>query len=400
MTAPMVLYDDATARGFEPFALTRPVGELRAGGALIRARWERVAASRATGFVSAPHLATFAEFDAPPASRAVTLDAGTLLVNARFAPALDAVLDGGATVWRCDGQVVAMRLSAPVDTQRLSDGTLVLDTLASAAGTELRGWWLHDVWDFTRHLADMLRADIPLLGRDAEAPPAHAAVLGAHDALVARGAYVEPYVLFDTTDGAVLVETGARIAAFTRLEGPCIVGAHSRVAGGRIAGSSIGPNTRVHGEVSATIFLGHANKVHDGFVGHSVIGRWANLGAGTITSNLKNSYGDVALWTPSGVRSSGMPRLGSFIGDHVKLGIGSRLTTGCVIGAGANVYGGAITPKYVPPFAWGEQAPFARWELEKFLTVTARVMARRDLTLDDAGRALLRAAWSRSPSSA
>lgn len=396
MTARLVLYDDATARAFEPFAHTRPVGELRAGGALLRERWERIAAARATGFVSAPHLATFAEFDAPPAIHATTLEAGTLLVNARFAAALDGVLDAGSTVWRCDGRVAAVRLTAPLDTQRLADGSLGLDSLATDGGAELRGWWLHDVWDLTRHLGEMLHSDIPLLAGDAEAPPAHAAVLGAHDALVARGAYVEPYVLFDTTNGAVLVQAGARIAAFTRLEGPCIVGVDALVAGGRIAGSSIGPSTRVHGEVSATIFIGHANKVHDGFVGHSVIGRWANLGAGTITSNLKNSYGDVALWTPSGVRSSGMPRLGSFIGDHVKLGIGSRLTTGCVIGAGANVFGSGITPKYVPPFAWGEQEPFARWELEKFLTATARVMARRDVTLDDAGRALLRAAWQRS----
>ena len=96
---------------------------------------------------------------------------------------------------------------------------------------------------------------------------------------------------------------------------------------------------KVRGELSNTIFLGYSNKGHDGFVGHSYLGRWVNLGAGTITSNLKNTYGTVSLWTPDGVRDTGLQFLGTLFGDHVKTGIGLRLTTGTVLGAGANVYG-------------------------------------------------------------
>ena len=106
--------------------------------------------------------------------------------------------------------------------------------------------------------------------------------------------------------------------------------------------------------------IGHANKGHDGFVGHSILGRWANLGAGTITSNLKNSYGTVTLRTSQGDRDTGMQFLGSLIGDHVKTGIGTRLTTGCILGAGANVFGSMMPPKLVPPFAWGEPHDGAR----------------------------------------
>jgi hypothetical protein len=91
----------------------------------------------------------------------------------------------------------------------------------------------------------------------------------------------------------VLVRRGATVHAFTRVAGPCFVGEGSTVAGDKVSGCSIGEVSRVHGEISASIVLGHANKAHDGFVGHSYLGRWANLGAGTTTSNLKNTYGTV-----------------------------------------------------------------------------------------------------------
>ena len=135
------------------------------------------------------------------------------------------------------------------------------------------------------------------------------------------------------------MQPGAHIRAFTRINGPCYVGRDVNVMGGDISGCSIGDVCKVRGELSNTIFVGHSNKGHDGFVGHSYLGRWVNLGAGTITSNLKNTYGTVALWTPTGVRDTGMQFLGTLFGDHVKTGIGLRLTTGTVLGAGANVYG-------------------------------------------------------------
>src|SRR4029453_3336703 len=104
----------------------------------------------------------------------------------------------------------------------------------------------------------------------------------------------------------VLFPRGATAASFSRLVGPFYVGEDTTLGGGKIANTSIGEQCRVHGEVSTTVFLGHANKSHDGFVGHSYLGRWANLGASTVTSNMKNTYGPVALWTPRGVRDTGI----------------------------------------------------------------------------------------------
>jgi hypothetical protein len=120
-----------------------------------------------------------------------------------------------------------------------------------------------------------------------------------------------------------------------------------------------------------------------------------NLGAGTTTSNLKNTYGTVALWTPDGVRDTGLQFLGTLFGDHAKTGIQLPLTTGCVVGAGANVFD-RMPPKHVPPFAWGGEAPYGRYEVDRFVQVAERAMARRAVPLAPGMRETLRAAHGRA----
>lgn len=396
---PMVLYDDRTARAFEPFALTRPAGELRAGGEITRRRWEQVLGETATGFVGAAHLARFEELDAPPAVSG-PLASGTWLVNARCAPVLTARVDAPARVVRVGGRVAAIRLAAALPLERIAAGETTLDALASADASAtgddatVDGWWMDQVWDLIRHLNLMLTSDaLAWAPATLEVPP-HVTVLGAHPVHIDISAHVEPLVVIDATAGPVLVRSGATVQAFTRLVGPCIIGEGAMVSGGRVAACSIGERVKVNGEISSTIMIGHCNKGHDGFVGHSVIGRWANLGANTVTSNLKNSYGTVQLWTPRGIEETGLQFLGSMIGDHVKTGIGTRLTTGCVLGAGANVFGTAMPPKVVAPFAWGEAPVWGTFALDKFLEVTQRVMARRDVALGEGMRECLAAAYA------
>lgn len=388
----LFLYDDARARRFEPFALVRPTTELRAGALLLRERWEAAIGRPCAGLVSAPHLRDFVERDVP---RAVTeaLPAGAILANARCAVALGTAPD--SDVWLCDGRVAAVRLARPVEPDELADGAPALESLAAAGGRSARvhGRWIDEVWDFIRYLPAQLIEDVAVLGdRALLLPPDRAARTGEHPVFVERGATVEPAALFDVSAGPVLVREGATVRAFTRVVGPCVIGKNSTVGGDQVATSSIGDACKVHGELSTSIILGHSNKAHDGFVGHSYLGRWVNLGAGTITSNLKNTYGTVSLWTPDGVRATGLQFLGAMIGDHAKTGIGVRLTTGTVIGAGANIYGGAVMPKVIPPFAWGSEPPFATYQLAKFLEAADRMMQRRGVMLNERMRAQLSAA--------
>ena len=394
------LYDDERARALEPFALTRPAGELRAGALLVRERWARALGAAVAGHVTSPLLAGFTEAGAAPVVDLVTLPAGSWLVNARFAPSLARARSGD--VLEADGRVVAVRLPTPTNTDT-GDGRAALEVVArDRPRTPIDGWWMDDVWDYVRHLVTMLEADLPILGASMPSGlPRGAVAVGKHPVFVADGAVVEPSVCFDTTAGPILLCAGAYVQAFTRLVGPLYVGEHSILTTDRIAASSIGDTCKVHGEMSNTIIVGHSNKGHDGFVGHSMMGRWVNLGAGTITSNLKNTYGPVQLWTPSGTRDTAMQFLGTFFGDHAKTGIGTRLTTGCVLGAGANVFGREMPPKAVAPFAWGEPERFETYRVDKFLEAVERMMARREVTLDDGMRTMLErvhaARWSVEP---
>jgi len=393
----LVLYDDAVARDLEPFALTRPACELRAGALLLRERWERAlnGGRKAAGFIGAAHLADFDEPWSIGAARGV-LRTGTVVANSRCAVALSRAPDANA--WTCDGRIAAIRLARDVDAAGLREGNVTLESLAPDGGRSapIQGHWLTHVWDFIATLPAMLAEDAPLVTPDARRLDRGASLIqGQHDVYVEPDAHIEPQVFFDTSAGPVLVRRGATVLAFTRMVGPCVVGPDSIVGGDRIAAASIGEVCKVHGEVNTAIFLGHSNKGHEGFVGHSYLGRWVNLGAGTITSNLKNTYGPVRLWTIRGEMDTGQQFLGTMFGDHAKTGIGVTLTTGTVMGAAANVFGAKMSPRCVPPFAWGEAPPYDVYALDKFLEVTARVMARRHVEFSARSRRQLAAAFER-----
>lgn len=391
----LVFVDDSVAADFHPFALTRPCCELRAGALLVRQRWERATGLGTTGFVAGRRLKDFDEAGAASSVEG-SIPAGCILVNSRCAIALGA-LDLTAASWSCGGRIAAVRLMAPVSAEAIVRDGLQLEAFAEkTTPVEVEGTWLSQVWDLVAHLSDMLSADILQLAEwTDQGSLSDLVTLGSQPVFIEAGATIEPYVVLDATAGPILVRQGATIQSFTRLVGPCLIGEGTIVNGGRIAGSSIGENCRVHGEVSASVFTGQSNKSHDGFLGHSVLGRWVNLGAGTVNSNLKNNYSAVSMWTPRGVEKTGMQFLGAFIGDHAKTAIGTRLTTGAVIGTGANVYGPGMTSRYVPPFAWGLDGT-TLWELDAFLETAGRAMKRRNVELTEKAKRHLTAAWERA----
>ena len=391
----LVFVDDTAAGDFEPFALTRPCCELRAGALLVRQRWEMATGEPTRGFIGAPHLS---DFDEPGAASVVNgqLAAGTILVNARCAVGLGPV-PADAAAWSCSGKLAAVRLGNATDvTEILRIGGSLESFAGPEKSAEVDGVWIEQIWDLIRLLPELLTADLPRIAERLDLDStASLTTLGTHPVFVERGATIEPYVVFDAQAGPIIVRRQAVVQAFTRLVGPCYLGEGTTVNGGRISGSAIGERCRVHGEISASVFLGYANKGHDGFIGHSVLGRWVNLGAATVNSNLKNNYSGVALWTPRGIERTGMQFLGAFLGDHAKTAIGTRLTTGAVVGTGANVYGTGITSRYVPPFAWGLDGTEV-WDLNAFLETAERAMKRREVALSEKARRQLVRAWQRA----
>ena len=381
MSLALYLLDPDPAPVWAPFAGVRPLSELRAGAHLIRERWETFVGAEASAIFALPHLAGFAEHGMPPVMPRRAVTGPAVIGSSTFAP-----------------QGVAPELpSVPV--RLVSHGITVgwgvppgdvwEGPQPQARTVEVTGVVLHGTFDLIPALGRLLPDDLRAMLGDSDAVPAGSIVIGDPAALVLHEAQVEPGVVFDVSHGPVVVESGVEIRSGTRLEGPLWVGANARVLGGALRGSAIGPRCAVHGEVASCVFLGHANKSHDGFLGHSVVGRWVNCGAGTITSNLKNTYGPVRLEIAGARVDTAQQFLGTLFGDHAKTAIGTLLGTGTVVGAGASVFDAVRPPKYVPPFAWGGGSSRERMTREGFLRIVERVLPRRDVEVTDELRAVL-----------
>jgi UDP-N-acetylglucosamine diphosphorylase / glucose-1-phosphate thymidylyltransferase / UDP-N-acetylgalactosamine diphosphorylase / glucosamine-1-phosphate N-acetyltransferase / galactosamine-1-phosphate N-acetyltransferase len=408
----LYLYDDDRARSWQPFALTRPVGELMLGAYTFRERAERWVGSRCAGHITAPHLRGFDEHDGAPVVEPadIATDRARVFVSSRAVPdwaALPAPTD--AALLRIDGTVIGRYVPAGVpnpDAGWFADG-------AARAGTaetvlDLGGRVLEQPWDLIAANPRQLVLDYDASSADdaarngasgASFEPGAAGsgvqTIGYRAGLLrlGEGVMLEPNVVLDFSHGPIWLADGVTVRAFTRLAGPAYVGPRSTLLGGPYEAVTIGPVCRVHGEVEESVVLGYSNKAHDGFLGHAYLGRWVNLGAMTTNSDLKNNYGTIRMWTPAGEQDTGLIKLGCLLGDHVKTGIGALLNTGTVIGAGSNLYGTAMPPKYVPPFSWGSGSDLTTYDIEKFLDVTATVHGRRELELGAGMREVLRAAW-------
>ncbi|MCP4049963.1 MAG: hypothetical protein GY730_04575 [bacterium] len=239
---------------------------------------------------------------------------------------------------------------------------------------------IENLWDIIALNKDILTADVQLANQPGiikgDIKP-FASINNENNVFIDTGSTVEDFAVLNADNGHIYIEKDVYIESGTRLEGPLFIGRQSRIMGGRIKGTSIGSNCKVAGEVSDSIVSSFSNKAHFGFLGHSYIGEWVNLGAGTTTSNLKNTYGKVSLQEERSLINSNQTFLGSIIGDHARTGIGTMLNTGTVIGYGSNIYGTEVHPKYIPPFSWGSSANYTKYRLDKLFESSERMMKRR-----------------------
>ena len=390
MTPLYVLEPPAAGAAWAPFAGCRPLAELRAGAWLVRERWERALGTRTTEIIGG-EATGFHEPGGPPVVALHPVAGPAWIVSSTFAPAPARLATGEVPVRLMANGVMVGRFVAPGET---------CGGLGEGSGERLPAIEVDGVPLPAAHT--LLDALDRLLGPDCAAERGGAAdplpdgtiVLGDRADVVSRGATIEPGVVFDVRQGVVVLDAAAEIRSGVRLEGPCWVGAGTRIVGGFVRASAIGPRCVVRGEVASSVFVGYANKAHDGFVGNSVVGQWVNLGAGTTTSNLKNTYGAVRLEVAGARLETGRTFVGSLFGDHAKTAIGTMLSTGSVVGAGANVFGDSAVPKYVAPFAWGHGSGKSLTE-DGFLRIAERVLPRRNVVWNEAQRAALAATYRR-----
>ncbi len=255
-------------------------------------------------------------------------------------------------------------------------------------------------WEILNHSAAHIAADFHSWNKRHANHRAAAMMNGVHiigdkrDVFIGQGAVVQSGCVLDASGGPIIIAERVQVK-FSQLQGPVFIGAGTVLDGARVrAGTSLGPNCKIGGEISATIFQSRVNKGHEGFVGNSWAGRWVNFGALATTSNLKNTYGKIRFQRDFATSiDTGSQFLGAVIGDHTKIGIGQLLTTGANIGVGVNLFGGGVCPKYVPGFSWGGLAGWSEHRLEDALKTVRATLGRRNAELRPESEAVLRAVF-------
>lgn len=398
----VAFFEDGTAETFSPVALMRPVFELVCGQFSLRERVLRRLKVTDWGAYLRPALAAVYREEFPEArinNLAWLQDGTTLIVNGRWLPSPEALRKiGPDDAGLVDDQIAYLTVTAEegvlFDGRDLDEG---MQRLAQSRRTvPAGGAMVRYPWDLVHHNAEQLAIDFRLrqFARSTWEPGPQVTVLGpAEDVYVDSQARIDPFVVLDARGGPISIEAGAVVQPFTRLEGPCHVGRGSQLFRANVrAGTTIGPVCRVGGEIEESILHGYVNKYHDGFLGHSYVCPWVNLGALTTNSDLKNDYSRVSVPLAGDAVDTGSTKVGCFIGDHTKTALGSLFNTGSSIGVMCMVLpAGELLPKHVPSFSriW-HGIPDDGFDLNSGLQTARAAMNRRNVELTVAARRLLR----------
>jgi UDP-N-acetylglucosamine diphosphorylase/glucosamine-1-phosphate N-acetyltransferase len=379
----IILFDDPAYRGtLLPFTFTRPVADIRVGILTIAEKWEKHLKAT-TGFLTQDYLQDKFPYQNEPA----------LMINGSLCPnepLLLAIKDlqPGEALWK-GPTLLATKEENPAD--------FVIDGSKQKERIEFAGDFtsIHKTWHIFQHNADEIRKDFDLITLNkisADINDPHTIVYNSDNIFVEEGASIKAAVL-NAEDGPIYIGRNASIQEGSLIKGPFALCEGSTVnMGAKMRGdTTVGPYSKIGGEVSNSVIFGFSNKGHDGFMGNSVIGEWVNIGADTNTSNLKNNYATVKLWdyTRGGFTNTGQQFCGLMMADHAKCGINTMFNTGTVVGVGANIFGDGFPRNFIPSFSWGGAAGFSTFQFRKFEEVASKVMERRRLEFDDTEKAIL-----------
>ena len=399
-------FEDARVAGLDPLAAARPAFDLRCGLTTLLEKHLRAVRPTAVGALVRPYLAKLTALDHPHyrVNESDWLAAGSaVLVNARWLPPLRFQLPDDGPFVAVIGDEVAYAVLAPDDLIDATPHNLdeCLDRWRARLYTRAAvGRLARHPWDLVEWNGEEIAADFAHLHRgELNGRPSTLTLIGPSDALwVHETARVDPFVVADTSNGPVVIDRDAVVTSFTRLEGPCHVGPRTQVFAGNVrGGTSFGPNCRVGGEVSASVLLANSNKSHEGYLGHSYVGEWVNLGAGTYTSDLRNDYADVRVTLDGRPVDTGRMKVGSYIGDHAKAGVGCKLNAGSVVGPFAQLLPcGQLIPKVVPGFCTVDHGRLIDSpDPHPLFDAADRVTARRGEEFPAAHRAVYRGLFDR-----
>jgi UDP-N-acetylglucosamine diphosphorylase/glucosamine-1-phosphate N-acetyltransferase len=384
----VILFDHPALRQqLLPFTFTRPAAGIRIGILSIAEKWERYL----------HHPISFSTIDYLSEKFPVRITDDNLWINGALCP--DQNLAEAVRSLQLGEALVENKMILAVRTPE-DEVPEIIDGKISEFPAPVT--LIDQVWKIYQQNGAQIRADFALLthGRkSASITDPHTKMYAPENIFVEEGAVIKAATL-NAENGPIYLGRNSAISEGAIIRGPFALCEGSQVnMGAKVRGdTTVGPFSKIGGEVSNSVIFGYSNKAHDGFLGNSVIGEWCNIGADSNTSNLKNNYENVKIWSfaKGGFVDSGLMFCGLMFGDHSKCGINTMFNSGTVVGVSASVFGAGYPRNFIPSFAWGGAQGFTTFQLNKALATAEKMMERRNLPLSATDRQILTTIYHQS----
>jgi UDP-N-acetylglucosamine diphosphorylase/glucosamine-1-phosphate N-acetyltransferase len=369
-----ILFDGSVRNALLPFTYTRPVADLRVGILTIREKWEkRLGATTTT--LTEEYLEE--KFPMVEVERNVMIS-GSFLPNDELVGKVKELQENQAIIYKED--IVAF----------FTTNTQEIENFDGFEQIEFESELLQikNTWDIFSLNSEAIQQDFDFIteGRKSADIPDTIQCVNKKDIFIEEGAKLT-FASLNATNGPVYIGSNTEIMEGCAVRGPFALCDYStlKMSAKIYGGTTIGPHSKVGGEVNNSVIFGYSNKGHDGFLGNAVIGEWCNLGADTNNSNLKNNYAEVKLWSYETGRfaKTGLQFCGLMMGDHSKCGINTMFNTGTVVGVSANIFGPGFPRNFISSFSWGGSGGFTTYQMNKVKEVATVVMKRRGLVFDE-----------------
>jgi len=369
-----ILFDGTVRNTLLPFTFTRPVADIRVGILTIREKWEKHLGTTTT---------TITEEYLSEKFPMVEMEQN-VMINASFLPneVLSEMvfnLEPKQAIFK--GEEVIAFYSEDSQDEVDFDKYEIIEYNEECLS-------IVHTWDIFAKNDAALREDFELLtdGRTSQPIPKSVNVIAPENIFIEEGAKLE-FVTLNASTGPIYIGKNSEIMEHSVIRGPFALCEGGQVKlGTKVYGATtVGPHSRIGGEVSNSVLMGYSNKGHDGFLGNSVLGEWCNIGADSNNSNLKNNYEEVKLWSyqTGGFEKTGLQFCGLMMGDHSKCGINTMFNTGTVVGVSTNIFGSGFPRNFIPSFSWGGASGFTTYITKKAFETARIVMSRRNVVFDE-----------------
>ena len=369
-----ILFDGSARNQLLPFTYTRPVADIRVGILTIREKWEKM-----LGFTTSTVTEDYLIDKFPMIEMEQNIFINASVLPTKHLVSLIQNLSENKALF-IDDEPLAFFAK---EDQEIDFETF--DVLQYTNDDILR---IENTWDIFKLNGEAIKRDFKLLTTDRESQliPEMTVSFNKDQIFIEEGA-VLPLCSLNANDGPIYIGKDSEIMEGSMIRGPFALCENATIKmGAKIYGATtIGPHSKIGGEVNNCVIFGYSNKGHDGFLGNSVLGEWCNIGADTNNSNLKNNYAEVRLWDyeTEGFAKTGLQFCGLMMGDHSKCGINTMFNTGTVVGVSANIFGSGFPRNFIPSFSWGGSAGMITYKTDKAFEVAKVVMSRRDIAFTE-----------------